>query len=88
MLSWLSVCHAAASKSALNGIMLSYAMNLEEGSPVKINNVCPGYCATDLNDHAGVRTPEQGAQAAIKMSLVGPDGPCGVCWDDNGQMPW
>ena len=88
------LCCAAASKTALNGILLSYVMNLEEGSPVKINNVCPGYCATDLNGGAGARTPEQGAQISIKMALLGPEGPCGELWKDslqNGERvkcPW
>ncbi|KAK9790101.1 hypothetical protein WJX73_002739 [Symbiochloris irregularis] len=78
----------AASKSTLNGIMQSYAMNLEEGSPVKINNICPGYCSTDLNNFEGHHTAEQGAQISIKMALIGPEGPCGELWNDAGKQPW
>ena len=63
-------------------------MNLEEGSRVKMNNVCPGYCATDMNGHSGHRSAEQGAQIAVQMSLLGPDGPSGEFHDDTGKLPW
>jgi len=35
---------------------------------IKVNVVCPGYVATDLNDFRGYRTVEQGAKQAVKMA--------------------
>jgi NAD(P)-dependent dehydrogenase (short-subunit alcohol dehydrogenase family) len=75
------------SKTALNAITLQYAKELaKEG--IKVNAICPGYCATDLNNHAGHRTPQQGAEIAVAMALIGDDGPTGGFFDENGPVPW
>jgi NAD(P)-dependent dehydrogenase (short-subunit alcohol dehydrogenase family) len=49
---------------------------------------CPGYTATDLNDHHGTRTVEQGAREAVRLALIGPDGPTGTFSDEDGPVPW
>ena len=54
----------------------------------KVNAVDPGYTATDLNDHAGHRSLEQGAAIIVAMVTVGADGPTGQFLDDNGTVPW
>ena len=77
----------STSKSALNAVTLHYAKDLAETS-VKINMVCPGYCATDLNDHKGQRTPAEGAEIAVKLATVGNDGPNGSYQDHTGSLPW
>lgn len=77
----------SSSKSALNAVTLHYAKDLAETS-IKINMVCPGYCATDLNNFQGQKTPAEGAEIAIKMATVGNDGPNGSYQDLNGSLPW
>jgi NAD(P)-dependent dehydrogenase (short-subunit alcohol dehydrogenase family) len=76
-----------SSKSALNAITIQYAKELRD-TPIKINAACPGYCATDLNDHQGYRTPEQGAEIAIRLATLDEHGPTGGYFDENGPLPW
>lgn len=76
-----------ASKTALNMVTLQYAKQLWD-TGIKVNAVTPGYCATDLNNHSGYRTAAQGAQIAVKMALLPPDGPSGTFVDDDGTVPW
>ena len=79
----------AASKAALNSITLNYARILAE-SPIKINAVTPGLCQTDLT--AGIpmtsRTAAQCALIAVRMAMLGADGPSGGFFDDDGLVPW
>ena len=55
---------------------------------IKVNVVCPGFVATDLNNFRGYRTVEQGAKQAVKMALIGPEGPTGTFTDEDGTVPW
>jgi NAD(P)-dependent dehydrogenase (short-subunit alcohol dehydrogenase family) len=74
-----------SSKAALNMVTTQYAKAL----PVwKVNAVDPGYTATDLNCHSGHKTVAEGARAIVAMATVGPDGPTGGFFDDNGAVPW
>jgi NAD(P)-dependent dehydrogenase (short-subunit alcohol dehydrogenase family) len=58
-------------------------------TPIKVNAVNPGYCATDLNAHNGYRTPAQGAAVVIGAAHLGPDGPTGTFFTDDGVvLPW
>jgi NAD(P)-dependent dehydrogenase (short-subunit alcohol dehydrogenase family) len=76
-----------ASKTALNAATVQFANELK-GTPIKVNSVCPGYVATDLNNHSGPRTTEQGAKIAVKMATIGSDGPTGGYFQDDGAIPW
>jgi NAD(P)-dependent dehydrogenase (short-subunit alcohol dehydrogenase family) len=76
-----------ASKTALNAATVQFANELN-GTSIKVNSVCPGYVATDLNNHSGSRTTEQGAKIAVKMATVGSDGPTGGYVNDEGVIPW
>ena len=76
-----------ASKTALNAATVQFANELK-GTAIKVNAVCPGYVATDLNNHSGSRTTEQGARIAVKMALLGTDGPTGGYFNDAGVIPW
>jgi NAD(P)-dependent dehydrogenase (short-subunit alcohol dehydrogenase family) len=76
-----------SSKTALNAVTLQYARLLRD-TPIKINVVCPGFCATDLNGHRGHRTPAQGARIAVEMATLGDDGPTGGFYDDEGVVAW
>lgn len=75
------------SKSALNSMTVQFANELK-GTPIKVNAICPGYCATDLNGHSGPRTAAQGAVAAIQYATIGDDGPTGGYFNEDGRMPW
>jgi NAD(P)-dependent dehydrogenase (short-subunit alcohol dehydrogenase family) len=75
------------SKTALNAITVQYAKSLKD-TPVKVNAGCPGYCATDLNNHSGYRTAAQGAAIAVTLATLGDDGPTGGFFDDEGAVSW
>jgi NAD(P)-dependent dehydrogenase (short-subunit alcohol dehydrogenase family) len=75
------------SKTALNSMTVQFANELKD-TPIKVNVICPGYCATDLNGHSGPRTAAQGAVAAIEYATIGPDGPTGGYFNDEGRVPW
>jgi len=85
-----------SSKTALNMVTAMYAKELS-GTPIKVNAANPGYCATDLNGHAGFRTPRQGAEVNVALATLPADGPAGVLWghlwttDGGGScgvLPW
>ncbi|MEU8637850.1 SDR family oxidoreductase [Amycolatopsis sp. NPDC048633] len=75
------------SKTALTALTLQYARELRPDG-ILVNAVCPGYCATDLNNHSGYRTPAQGAASAVRMATIPKDGPTGTFVDDEGPVPW
>ncbi len=77
-----------ASKTALNAITLAMAIELEpEG--IKVNAVSPGYTSTNLNGYSGTETVEEGAREAVRVALLGQDGPTGGFTGKDGQtIPW
>lgn len=58
-----------ASKTALNGIFLSLAIELENTS-VKVHLVSPGFTATALNNFQGTDTVEEGSTEPIRVALA------------------
>jgi NAD(P)-dependent dehydrogenase (short-subunit alcohol dehydrogenase family) len=75
------------SKSALNSMTIQFAKELKD-TPIKVNAICPGYCATDINGNSGPRSAAQGAVAAIQYATIGDDGPTGGYFNDEGRVPW
>jgi NAD(P)-dependent dehydrogenase (short-subunit alcohol dehydrogenase family) len=75
------------SKSALNSLTVQFANELKN-THIKVNAICPGYCATDLNGNSGPRSAAQGAVAAIEYATIGEDGPTGGYFNDEGRLPW
>ncbi len=75
------------SKTALNSMTIQFAKDLK-GTPIKVNAICPGYCATDINGNSGPRSAEQGAVAAIEYATIGDDGPTGGYFNEDGPIPW
>lgn len=57
-----------ASKTALNGIFLSLAIDLEKTS-VKVHLVSPGFTATALNNFQGTDTVEDGSKEPIRVAI-------------------
>jgi NAD(P)-dependent dehydrogenase (short-subunit alcohol dehydrogenase family) len=78
----------SASKTALNALTVAMAIELEpEG--IKVNAVSPGFTKTNLNGYAGTETVEEGAREAVRVALLGPDGPTGMFTRWNGEtIPW
>jgi len=52
------------------------------------SRVEPGYTATDLNQHLGTQTVEEGAEVIVSMAQIGPDGPTGGYFGADGHHPW
>jgi NAD(P)-dependent dehydrogenase (short-subunit alcohol dehydrogenase family) len=76
-----------ASKTALNAITVAFANELEE-STIKVNAVTPGFTKTALNNFEGIETLEQGAAEAVRVALLGADGPTGKFTATQGELPW
>ncbi|XP_028108438.1 (+)-neomenthol dehydrogenase-like [Camellia sinensis] len=68
------------SKAAVN----AYTRFLAKKYPTfRINCVCPGWVKTDINNHTGDLTTEQGAQCPVKLALLPDDGPSGLFFTHN-----
>jgi len=76
-----------SSKAALNMITVIFAADLKD-TRIKVNAADPGFTATDLNQHRGNRTVEQGATAAVRLATLPADGPTGGYFDEDGVVPW
>ncbi|WP_371782483.1 SDR family oxidoreductase [Streptosporangium subroseum] len=80
----------APSKTALNALTVQYAKDLAK-SGVLVNAADPGGCDTDLTRPTGIpvhRTAAQGAAIAVRLATLGPDGPTGGFFNDDGPVPW
>ncbi len=76
-----------SSKSALNAITLHYANELR-GTGILVNSADPGFVATDLNNHTGYLTVEDGAAMIIRLATLNDDGPTGLFLSKDGPLPW
>ncbi len=81
-----------SSKSALNMITVAFAKELAPHG-IKVNAANPGYVRTDLNNHQGYRTVEEGAEVAVRLATLGPMGPTAGFFHDGhadflGKHPW
>ena len=77
-----------ASKTALNALTLAMAIELEPDG-IKVNAVSPGFTKTNLNAYEGRETIEEGAREAVRVALLGPDGPTGTFTRWEGEtIPW
>jgi len=77
----------SASKAALNMLTVQLAFELRE-TGIKVNSAEPGFTATDLNQHRGHQTVEQGAAEAVRLALLPEDGPTGGFFSSAGRVPW
>jgi len=78
----------SASKTALNAITLACAIELEpEG--IKVNAITPGFIKTNLNGYEGTGTLAEGSREAVRVALLGKEGPTGAFtgWE-NETVPW
>ena len=75
----------SSSKAALNALTLAFAEELAS-TPIVVNSACPGFCATDINGHAGPRTTEQGAQVMVDLALNATE--TGAFFNEAGRVAW
>jgi NAD(P)-dependent dehydrogenase (short-subunit alcohol dehydrogenase family) len=75
----------SSSKAALNMLTVKYAAALPA---MRINSVDPGYTATDLNQHRGTQTVEEGARVIVRYALIASDGPTGGFFSSAGPSSW
>jgi NAD(P)-dependent dehydrogenase (short-subunit alcohol dehydrogenase family) len=73
------------SKAALNMLTIQWA---KAHPRWRVNSADPGFTATDLNQHRGTQTVEEGADEIVRLATVGVDGPTGTFSDRNGAVPW
>lgn len=78
----------AASKTALNGLTVAMALELEaDGIPV--NAVSPGHTRTRLTGFSGEDSVEQGAAEAVRLAKLVGEGPTGTFTHATmGVLPW
>ena len=76
-----------ASKTLLNALTGWLAVELQ-GTSIKVNSVCPGYNATDLNDNLGTQHPSEGAKVVVRAATLDADGPTGTFFDVSGPVGW
>lgn len=55
-----------SSKSALNTLTVMLSHELKEFG-IKVNSICPGYTATDLNNHSGPRSVTDSAEVVANI---------------------
>src|SRR5882762_6737702 len=75
------------SKTALNAYTVMLAVELKDTN-FKVNCVCPGFTATDFNNHQGTKTVEQGARAIVKYATLDKDEVTGKFFNEEGEIAW
>ncbi len=76
-----------SSKTLLNALTGWLAVELASTS-IKVNSVCPGHNATDMNGGVGAQHPAEGARVVVRAATLDADGPTGTFFDVNGTVPW
>jgi carbonyl reductase 1 len=79
----------AVSKTGVTGMTkVIAAAQMEQGSKVLVNSCCPGYVQTDMTKGGGRKTPDQGAQTAVKLALGDLGGTTGEFWEHEEVSQW
>ena len=76
-----------ASKAALNMFTVDLAYDLRD-TKIKVNSASPGFVATDMTNHSGHMTVEQGAVEVVRLAQLPEDGPTGSFSGQEGTLPW
>jgi NAD(P)-dependent dehydrogenase (short-subunit alcohol dehydrogenase family) len=75
------------SKTALNAFTVMLAAELKDTN-FKVNCVCPGYTATDFNNHTGYKKVEDAATAIVTYAVLDKDGVTGKFLSAEGNIGW
>ncbi len=84
---WKHYSTYGSSKTALNGLTVMLANELREEN-IMVNNVTPGYTATDLNQFKGLKTPEEGAKPIVALAILTDRTVTGKFFKDGGVVGW
>lgn len=76
-----------SSKTAVNALTVMFANELRADG-ILVNAADPGHCATDMGGPTAPRTAAQGAAVAVRLALLGADGPSGELHGEAGRLPW
>jgi len=76
----------ASSKTALNSFTIMLA-NEFRNTKFKVISVTPGYTATDINQHKGIKTIPEGAQPIVK-AITSPTTETRKFYSSEGEVPW
>jgi NAD(P)-dependent dehydrogenase (short-subunit alcohol dehydrogenase family) len=76
-----------ASKAALNMFTVNLAWELRD-TKIKVNSICPGFTATDINGNTGTQTIEEGAVAIVRFAQQPDDSPTGGFFHKDGTYAW
>lgn len=77
----------SVSKAALNAFTRTLAADLDDGSGILVNAVCPGWVATDMGGSGG-RPVKDGAASVVWAALLPDHGPTGGFFRDGQPLPW
>ena len=75
------------SKTALNAVTRIAAAEAGKGN-IKVNACSPGWVRTDMGGPDAPRSPEKGAETAVWLATLPPDGPTGGFFEDKKAVPW
>jgi len=75
------------SKTALNAYTVMLAVELKDTN-FKVNCVCPGFTATDFNNHMGDKKVEDAATAIVEYATLDKDGATGKFLNAEGKIAW
>jgi carbonyl reductase 1 len=79
----------AVSKAGAIGLTKTFAeINAARGSKVLINSCCPGYVNTDMTKGRGVKTPDQGAQTPVLLTIGDIGNANGQYWSREKPADW
>jgi NAD(P)-dependent dehydrogenase (short-subunit alcohol dehydrogenase family) len=90
------ICAAyQTSKVGINSMTVLYAKELEPNG-IKVNSYCPGWVDSGMNvddlpdygDEARPKTPREGADNALWLATLGPDGPTAGFFTDRERIDW
>jgi len=84
---WALFSAYGSTKTALNAFTRMLANELKD-TPFRVNSVTPGYTATDLNQHQGFRTVEEGAEPIVRVATQTDETVTGKFYSDGGEVPW
>jgi len=76
-----------ASKTALNQFTVHLAASLNK-TPIKVNAAHPGWVKTDLGSQRAPMDVEEGAKTAVRLAMIGTDGPTGKFFHFDELIPW
>lgn len=76
-----------SSKTAVNAFTIHLAAALKD-TTIKVNSAHPGWVKTDLGGDQAPMEVEEGAETAVRLATLGPDGPSGCFFHFEEELPW